>query len=280
MSERVDDLLEQGCALFDKGFNLKDKEDFQSMVKSFELFVEANKLVDLVEEYSILKPKVLGFIALCNFKIGNIDTAYRIARKGKLLVPVVMDNCPFTGFSGAQIGEKKLDEIIYNIEHQYFDKVDKKNLNSPINENIINLKNVKSLLDDCVPSIISKKELKIIIELISKYQKNYSEIDGDDDENMEAFEIIEMLDMYKNPLLFAWEKFKYGWHTDFWEEGESMFIYMDFEMNVDEILILLISSLKNDSPFKVIDEDYNLTQSLLNVYSSLQAMLKSGEIKP
>ena len=280
MSENVDDLLEQGCALFDKGFYLKDKEDIQSMVKSFELFVEANKLIDSIEEYSILKPKVLGFIALCNFKMGNMDSAYKIARKGKLLIPVVLNNCPFTGFSGAHIGEKKLDEIIYNIEHKYFNQVDKENLGAPINENIINLKNVKSILDDSLPSIIPKKELKMIIELISKYQKNYSEIEGDQAEEMNAFEIIEGLDMYKNPLLFAWEKYKYGWHSDFWEEGESMFEYMDFEMNINEILQILVSSLKNDSPFKMVDEDFNLTQSLLRIYTSLQEMLRNGEIKP
>jgi len=280
MSENVDDLLEQGCALFDKGFYLKDKEDIQSMVKSFELFVEANKLIDSIEEYSILKPKVLGFIALCNFKMGNMDSAYKIARKGKLLVLEVLNNCPFTGFSGAQIGEKKLDELIYNIEHKYFNQVDKENLDAPINENIINLKNVKSILDDSLPSIIPKKELKMIIELISKYQKNYSEIEGDQAEEMNAFEIIEGLDMYKNPLLFAWEKYKYGWHSDFWEEGESMFEYMDFEMNINEILQILVSSLKNDSPFKMVDEDFNLTQSLLRIYTSLQEMLRNGEIKP
>ncbi|MBQ7057584.1 MAG: hypothetical protein IJM84_06530 [Bacteroidaceae bacterium] len=48
-------------------------------------------------------------------------------------------------------------------------------------------------------------------------------------------------ELYQYPLLFAWEKYHYGAHWDFWEEGHSMFEYLMFESRAKEIIPQLIA---------------------------------------
>ena len=88
-----------------------------------------------------------------------------------------------------------------------------------------------------------------------------------------------MLEAFKNVLFFAWEKYKYGWHSDFWEEGDSMIDYMMFEVNAENIISDLIIVLKTKSPFELLEKDGAITNGLLSVYQSLQVDLQQGKIK-
>lgn len=88
-----------------------------------------------------------------------------------------------------------------------------------------------------------------------------------------------MLEAFKNVLFFAWEKYKYGWHSDFWEEGDSMIDYMMFEVNAENIISDLIIVLKTKSPFELLEKDGAITNGLLSVYQSLQTDLQQGKIK-
>ena len=45
-----------------------------------------------------------------------------------------------------------------------------------------------------------------------------------------------LYEQLKLPLFFAWQKYKYGWHSDFWKEGDSTFEYMFFELKAEEII--------------------------------------------
>ena len=88
-----------------------------------------------------------------------------------------------------------------------------------------------------------------------------------------------MLEAFKNVLFFAWEKYKYGWHSDFWEEGDSMIDYMMFEVNAENIISDLIIVLKTKSPFELLEKDGVITNGLLSVFQSLQEDLQQGKIK-
>ena len=49
---------------------------------------------------------------------------------------------------------------------------------------------------------------------------------------------------YQYPLLFAWEKYKYGAHWDFWEEGHDMLQYVMFEARIRDIIPQLIEAVE------------------------------------
>lgn len=79
---------------------------------------------------------------------------------------------------------------------------------------------------------------------------------------------------FQYPLLFAWEKYKYGAHWDFWEEGHDMLQYLMFERKIPEIISLLINALE-------VQKDYFHPQykDILDVYYKLQKDIENGIIK-
>lgn len=79
---------------------------------------------------------------------------------------------------------------------------------------------------------------------------------------------------YQYPLLFAWEKYKYGAHWDFWEEGHDMFQYVLFEAKIRDIIPQLIEAVK-------VQKEYFHPQyeEILSVYIKVQQDLENGIIK-
>lgn len=119
------------------------------------------------------------------------------------------------------------------------------------------------------PGKPSEAEIKNLIKAISDIQQKYSDFAdqrADNDFTLQVFQFNKMLDMYKNPLLMAWQVYNYGWHSDFWEEGDSMFDYMMFSVNAEEIIKELIKTLENQSPFAQMERFSAITNGLLHVY--------------
>ena len=122
-------------------------------------------------------------------------------------------------------------------------------------------------------------DIKSLIDIISHIQEKFSEIGEKTGDTIVAFQNNKMLEAFKNVLCSAWEKYKYGWHSDFWEEGDSMIDYMMFEVNAENIISDLIIVLKTKSPFELLEKDGAITNGLLSVYQSLQVDLQQGKIK-
>ena len=124
------------------------------------------------------------------------------------------------------------------------------------------------------PSKPTETEIKRLIESISNIQEMHSKYaDNSDDSEIaiRIFQFNQFLEMYKNPLLMAWQIYKYGWHSDFWEEGHSMFDYMLFETKAREITGELIKTLEENSPFAQFERCSLITNGLLHVYRHLLA---------
>lgn len=122
------------------------------------------------------------------------------------------------------------------------------------------------------PSKPTETEIKKLIEAISNIQEQHSKFaDNSDDSDIaiRIFQFNQFLEMYKNPLLMAWQIYKYGWHSDFWEEGHSMFDYMLFETQAREITSELIKTLEENSPFAQFERCSLITNGLLHVYRHL-----------
>ena len=122
------------------------------------------------------------------------------------------------------------------------------------------------------PSKPTETEIKRLIESICNIQKQHSKFadtSDDSDITIRIFQFNQFLEMYKNPLLMAWQIYKYGWHSDFWEEGHSMFDYMLFETQAREITSELIKTLEENSPFAQFERCSLITNGLLHVYRHL-----------
>lgn len=125
----------------------------------------------------------------------------------------------------------------------------------------------------------SETRLKVLINTIVKIQ-DYMRSQGKSHNQVEqAFQFSKMLEMFKLPLLFAWEQLKYGWHSDFWKEGANMFEYDMFLFNAQEHLQNCLDILSSDSPFKHFEQYGQITDELKYILSDTSRRLSSGEFQ-
>lgn len=123
------------------------------------------------------------------------------------------------------------------------------------------------------PSADLIKSLILTLKRISSDFWNFYEQQGNGDLMQQTIKFTQMIDMFINPLLMAWEKYHYGSHDAFWKEGDSMFGYMMFEVNAKEAISEMIGALKTNSPFAHFERDARITNGLLKVYTQLLKQL-------
>lgn len=122
------------------------------------------------------------------------------------------------------------------------------------------------------PENPTANEISVLIKSIKRIQEQFEHMADkrhDNDFSLQVFQHNKVLGMYMLPLLKAWEVYHYGSHTDFWEEGESMFDYMMFEVRAEEMIKALIDSLHKQSPFAAIERNSAITNGLIKVYNHL-----------
>lgn len=127
----------------------------------------------------------------------------------------------------------------------------------------------KKILD---PSKPTADQISMLIKTIKQIQIGYSKMADDrqdTDLSIQVFRTNKIFEMFKLPLLKAWEVYHYGSHSDFWEEGDSMFDYMMFEMKAKEMIGDLIKVLSQESPFASFEHKSAITNGLLNIYRHL-----------
>ncbi len=81
-------------------------------------------------------------------------------------------------------------------------------------------------------------------------------------------------EVYQYPLLFAWEKYGYGAHWDFWEEGHDMLQYVMFEHRIKDIIPQLIEAVNVQKEYF-----HPRYKDVLDVYDKLRRDLENGTIK-
>ena len=179
-------------------------------------------------------------------------------------------------------------QIIESIERDEWNqhRLPKRNLDeeSQIREMLITIQNnlseiiellnkPKEIADKSKPT---REEIKGLIEAIRELQNGlsiYSDKLQDGDFAIRAFQINKLFEVYKCPLLMAWQTYKFGWHSDFGEEGDTMVDYMLFEVNAKEILSKLIYTLETESPFIAFENNSAITNKLLKVYKHLTTQI-------
>ena len=129
-----------------QGQQLLDKQDAFSIKKALEHFKKAN---EMTEDEHIGKPKILYFLALGNYIIGNIEQSYRIANKAKRSIDTAIENSVFNMHNMREmLGEDDIDTLINHINENFpqvviFTDAD----NDDFDENKLDFENVNQLYE-------------------------------------------------------------------------------------------------------------------------------------
>lgn len=123
------------------------------------------------------------------------------------------------------------------------------------------------------------QQISSLIGAISKIQLAFSDIAKQTGSSINKYKIFQFLEAFKMPLYYAWQGYKFGWHTDFCEEGDSLEPFMMFELNMKGITQKLVDILRNQSPFTMFEENSAITGSLIAVYTAFLNDLNCGKFK-
>lgn len=268
-------LMERAVDIYNKNADVDSATKARNIVESLKIFIKTYQLNNEESpETNVLKPKLLMYIALCNYKIGNFNQAYCIAKQGLDAVEEAIQNSSFIGIPKSMLGADTLTELVDYIENGDFDNIDR-GQTSYLNYNPEDIDT--SYLDRTSKELErpSKKRIKELIEIISKVQNTVSSTIKDP---IKSFQIRQMLETYKLPLFFAWQGYDYGWHTDFCEEGDSLYPFMMFELDLVNNTQKFIDLLREKSPFSIIEKNSEITNALISVYTAFVNDLKNGNI--
>ncbi len=117
--------------------------------------------------------------------------------------------------------------------------------------------------------------IKEYLDTICYIQCAISDIGNAIDSAYMAKQEILTISLFKNALLFAWERYGYGNHGDFDTSGDYGMGYLLFELKVTENFELLLAILKHKSPFKVFEENGHITNGLIELFTKLYEEMKA-----
>lgn len=277
-----DALLERAVKIYNEYSDLQSIDDAYAIIESLKLFVKTNELEDEVNEggTSMLKPKILMFIALCNYKIGNVNQAYCTAKQGLDAIEAALEASIFTGISRNMLGSDTLEEIINIIENRHLYEVanandywcvDANDINTSHFEQITGI-NLKGNTENNSPS--SREFILPIIQKIDSLRTQLMQsaiLEGNKTALMSAM----MLHDVASSVFYAWEYYGYGHISDFWKEDAAIATYNKFKTNILKNLIQQHTSFINGFfPLKAIDNDGSLQNSMIKIIESLIEKLK------
>lgn len=272
----TDAVMERAVKIFNENASVSSIIQAQNIIESLKLFVKAYQIDQ--EEHngpgSIIKCKLLMFIALCNYKIDNINRAYCIAKQGIDAIDEAVEQSVFVGIPREMYGENTLNELIAQIENNRFDEVvDEEDYYEVDPEDIDTTK-----FDKIVGKMEAKGSInggpfskEYILAVIKKYdeirmQLMIAVIQG----NKQAMQVVMMLHEYACPIFYALEYWGYGHMRDFWKEDLPLAIYEKFKSK--NILMEIQKSYNSTSfffPFKAIDSDGSLKESTIAILRKL-----------
>ena len=127
------------------------------------------------------------------------------------------------------------------------------------------------------PNKPTADQIKKLIKDLTNIQDQLWQIATQAGDITKALQTQQFIEAFKLPLCFAWQGYKYGWHTDFCDEGESLVPFMMFEMEAESRTRELINVLSENSPFAQISP--HLTGELIKVYNHFVKSIQDGSIK-
>lgn len=272
----VDALMERAVQLYNDNAQIECIENIEAIAESLKLFVktcncEKEQMENDGMEYSFLMPKILMYIAICNYSIGNVNLAYYAAKKALKEIDLVEENSIISGIPRETYGEPTLKELIRIIEAQHWEEIDEDMDVDNVDETEVNLENLHNLLHKMNRETLAAnnpeaKNILQLVEIVNEIQGKIWDAGKNSDNFDQRFQMHSLFDIIKNALYYSWEKLGCGHHSDFWNEGDSMFEYMMFEMEAEEKINAIIELLETSSPFAMLERNSAITNGLLSVF--------------
>lgn len=80
-------------------------------------------------------------------------------------------------------------------------------------------------------------------------------VEGSDDP-VRACDLCQLIEVYKTPLLYLWEVvYNYGKHSDFWNKGDTTFLYMQFEIDPKEMHNSIFKMWRKTPPLNLLSDN-------------------------
>jgi hypothetical protein len=252
-------LLEWGVDLYYANDSVSTPDNIRAIIESFKLFVKADvlerKRMEFEREsYSYALPTILKFIALCNYKLGNLTQAGKVAKRGLDELEIVLEDAPIVIDNPNNLGKNTLEEIIRLVrESGQYEPLDYDD--DSFDETEMDFDEAEGLLlfmenDDSRAEELSPENFKDLLKRIRFAGNQIWKLQKGSDSSIMLFQL---LDIINNTLYYCWEKLGFGHHSDFWKEGDSMMTYMFIELDPRPKIEQLISTFNTHNPFGIID---------------------------
>lgn len=275
-------ILEHAVKIYNDNANVVNLSQVKNIIESLKLFVKAYQLENEEQEDSSLplKCKILMFIALCNYKIDNINQAYCIAKQGIDAIDEAVENSVIVGIPRSVYGEETFNELINIIEENRYNDVIDGDLYYAVDPEEIDTTRIDEIVGHPAANIKpTKEQIQNMIETISHVQDLFVKAAEHFDDSMRGFQIKQLLETFKMPLFFAWQGYKYGWHTDWCKEGDSLISFMMFEADPKKNTQELIDLLRTQSVFAQFERKLMITNTLISIYTAFVNDIENGTIK-
>jgi len=272
-------IMERAVNLYNNNCNVTSVEEGYAVLESLKLFAKVYDLeVEEMEEdgknYSLFMPKILMFIALANYKIGNFNQAYCVAKQGLDAADNAGNNSVFTGFPRSMYGTDNMEEVIRLIENNFFNEVVDADNYWEIEPNHVITERFMALAEQFNSPKVNRNYILSTInfyddvraQLVSAY------IQG----NKLAMHLVMMVHEFACPLFYAWEYWGYGKMSDLWKEDLAIAAYNKFKSKnaLEESRKTLTAITNGIFPFRTFDSDGKICEATKHI---LKALINSLE---
>lgn len=287
----IDSIMERAVKIYNANSNIMDFEHGNIIIECLKLFIKVYQMDEQEnrDKTSYLKPKILMFIALCNYKLDNMNRAFCIAHQGLEAIDDAIEDGMLVGIPKSSLGADTLHELINEIDSNSGEDLYDEDGFYSINPEDVDLRNYEYIIakvrrrqeiDACDDGSKSARlQIVDLIDAIEGVQQQFVKMGRVHGNTIKTWEINQILTHFKIPLCFAWQAYGYGWHTDFCKEGTSLLPFMMFEVDCVTKTEELVNMLKVQSPFRHIERDSAITNDLIKVYTQFISDLKNGAIK-
>ena len=277
----ADELMKAAVKHFELYSDATTPKKIKGVGESLKLFVGVYQML-IEQTYDegrthMLLPKVYFFIALCNFKLCNINQAYAVAQEGLIKVDEVIRESLFANLSPDLIGGEDLKELVSNIEKAY------PGVKTNYNSNSVN----PCIIDTSIVEYVEKnnpdKFWKLTIEDIEKVHDRLCFLQTsllklfEKTNNKKVIDAKNNIDIFKYPLYVAWELFDSNFYLKVNQQDIDSQNYQNFKNDTKSGILELILELEKDSLFQKILKNDNVTDRLISIYKYILQEIESHD---
>ena len=267
-------LFNQANSLIRENQTLCNSDEAWNIARALQILIEANQLEQAVTP---LKIKIIMAMASCNYQLCNFNYAYNCAMIAKEKInEYIKNDSPFNEVSTRKLlREEDCDEIIEAVKgkDEWITRLmDEHVLNTCCT---INLRKIFPPKNECA---FTRDELYHLIHAIEQTKKSITSQAFSHGDYRYADYIEKVFNIYKYPLYYIWQKYKFGRNEEVWVEDENMMPYHIFVSNIKPNVDELMATLYDANPFTPLSNGSAIIELLEKILGDLQLKLNKGRV--